>query len=268
MDQPRQPAGSPEGGQYAGTVGSEAAAVLDAPQDAGQHWIHIERQHGPSLAVGPYPSAAAAATALDSVLVDGLCEEDALDCYSSPGSPGEGEEQVIIDLNDPHHTGVEPEPFVFDQDYDNHEQVRPYFAAYLRRLQALEIAGKYPYNDSFKGHIPGIEGPDEDTAIYLLQGMGDRDAMRAKRDDFLAAGGREMRPSDLHEGQQLRGTVVHCGFYVGDTGWTQFESARLVKNRGRLMVLEKGKRSSGHLLLGGSVLLLPDSGAPTSRSAR
>jgi len=264
VTQPRTPAGSPTGGQFAGIDRPESDVDLAAASD-GQHWIHIERQHSCDLAVGPYPSQDAAAKAMDSLLVDGFCEEDALDCYADDQAPGDHEEQVIVDLNDPHHTGVEPEPFVFDKDYDNHEQVRPYFAAYTDRLRALESLGKYPYNESFKGHIPGIEGPDEDTAIYLLQRMRDRDAMHAKRDEFLSDGGREIRPADLADGEQLRGTVASYGFYSGGTGWAQYESARLTKHRGALVVLEKGKRTNGRLL-SGTVLLRPDKPTTTKRT--
>ncbi|WP_156251010.1 hypothetical protein [Pseudactinotalea terrae] len=147
-------------------------------------------------------------------------------------------------------------PFRFDRDYKNVEQVRPYMDAFLARYDELAQAGQYPYNDSFRGHIPGIEGPDEDTAIYLLQRLRDRDRLDAQREEFIAAGGFEVTVTDLAPGQVLRGTVVHCGYFMGGTGWQQFESARLRAQNGSLTVIEKGKRNGQWLH--GKVLIRED----------
>ena len=62
--------------------------------------------------------------------------------------------------------------WTFSKDYKDLEQVGEFYPAYLAVYESLRAAGEYPYNDSFKGRIPGIEGPQEDTAIYLLQGCG------------------------------------------------------------------------------------------------
>ena len=150
-----------------------------------------------------------------------------------------------------------PAPFVFDKNYKNNEQVRPYFEDYSRVRAELDAANQYPYNDLFKGRIPGIDGPNEDTAIYLLQTMHDLDALAVRIEDFLAQdGARWITAEDLATTQILRGTVVDTGFYVGGTGWKAYESARLVISGGSASVLPKGKRSRGYLLCG-RVLLLP-----------
>lgn len=68
--------------------------------------------------------------------------------------------------------------FTFDRNYKNKEQVRWLMPAYLTRYEELKAAGKYPYNDEFRGYL-GIEsGKEEETAIYLCQCL--------RRDDEIA----------------------------------------------------------------------------------
>lgn len=155
---------------------------------------------------------------------------------------------------------AEAVPFVFDKDYRNDEQVRPYMADFLRVHDEIEAAGQYPYNDSFKGRIPSLAGTDsknEDTAIYMLQNLRRLDIEAATRAEFVEAGGRKVTADDIAPGQTLRGTVVHSGFYVGGTGWEVHEDVRLrvrvYPNGNRsLEFVEKGKRN-GSLISGGDV---------------
>lgn len=147
-------------------------------------------------------------------------------------------------------------PFTFDRNYDNTEQVRPYYADYAAVRAEMDAAGRYPYNDDFKGRIASLAGTDdreEDSAIYLLQRMHELDALTVKIADFLASGG--VRADDLQEGEIRRGTVVHYGFYMGGTGWQQWEGARLLRTSRGLAVLPKGKRTYGHSLTEGRVLV-------------
>lgn len=58
--------------------------------------------------------------------------------------------------------------WTWDNDYRNLKQVEEFYPAYLAIYEPLRAAGQTAYNDLFKGRIPGIEGPREDTAIYLL----------------------------------------------------------------------------------------------------
>lgn len=78
--------------------------------------------------------------------------------------------------------------FRFNRDYDNLEQVAQYLPRFLEVLAEIEAAGRYRYNDLFKGRIPGIEGPDEDTAIYLLQGLERKRRQDARVAALLADG--------------------------------------------------------------------------------
>lgn len=101
----REPQGIPTGGQFAATARTEPDVELAS--SGASVWVRIERENSANLMLGPYPDEAAAERAMNSALVDGFCEEDALDCYVDSGAPGEEDEQVIIDLNDPHHTGID-----------------------------------------------------------------------------------------------------------------------------------------------------------------
>lgn len=151
-------------------------------------------------------------------------------------------------------TGQSP-TFVWDNDYHNTEQVRPYLDDFLVVHAELEADGRYPYNDSFRGRIPGIAGPDEDTAIYLLQTLKRLDELHNKVEAFLADGGERVDSLD----QTRRGTVVHYGFYMGGTGWNEWHQARLLPRDGKpFAVLPKGRRTNGHYVAGGHVLIRED----------
>lgn len=142
-------------------------------------------------------------------------------------------------------------PFVWDGDYKNQEQVRPYMADFLRVFALFDPDLRLAYNDQFKGRIPAIVGPHEDTAIYMLQNLKRLDELNRQVEKFLADGGREVTPEDVGD-KVLRGTVVFYGFYMGGTGWTEYRGARLLRQRraggelGSLCVLPKGKRTKGH----------------------
>lgn len=135
-----------------------------------------------------------------------------------------------------------PPQFIFNRDFDDHEQVRPYFDGYLARRAELEAAGQYPYNDSFKGHIPGLEGPNEGRGIYMLQQMYDRDEMQAKVDAFLADGGQPVDELDLPEGRELRGTLATFGFFMGGTGYSE-QDVWLSRTGDRVMIREPRART-------------------------
>ena len=142
-------------------------------------------------------------------------------------------------------------PFVFDQNYHNVEQVRPFFAEYSAVRAEIDGDGDYSYNDSFKGCIPTLAATDdknEDTAIYLLQTMHQLDALAVRKADFLASGG--VDASSIERGKTVRGTVAVYGFYMGGTGWREYEDARLTRNEhDRLVIIPKGKRN-GRVPLG------------------
>jgi hypothetical protein len=122
---------------------------------------------------------------------------------------------------------TEAVPFVWDRDYRNNEQVRPYFAAYSEVRARVAPEGLDPYDSLFIGEIPGIAGSaDEATGIYLLQTMHRLDALAVEIAAFTETGGKPISEFDL-DGKVLRGTLVHHGFYMGGTGWEVTKNVRV-----------------------------------------
>ena len=81
------------------------------------HSIYIERQYSADLWVGPYPTTADAEHALAHArLIDGFCQEDCLDArvFDHAHVPANAT-VVLIDLNDPDHTGAPRPPSADDQ---------------------------------------------------------------------------------------------------------------------------------------------------------
>ena len=83
-----------------------AAEVANLRAGSTPHWIYIQRQYGPDLFIGPYPSDAVAAHAMeDALLIDGFCEEDCLDCFVTTDSPTADLQVIFVDLSNPDHVG-------------------------------------------------------------------------------------------------------------------------------------------------------------------
>lgn len=85
---------------------------MGAPAES--QWVWIERDHGaPDAVVGPYPTEAAAVRALnESLLVQGLVEENCLECYVSYEAPDLDDDDVfLIELDDAgNELDIEVEP--------------------------------------------------------------------------------------------------------------------------------------------------------------
>lgn len=140
--------------------------------------------------------------------------------------------------------------FTFDKNYKNHEQVREYMPAFLAAFAELDPTMRFAYNDQFRGRVAGIEGPCEDTAIYLLQTLKHLDELNAKVAEYLANGWVEVEATEAPVKYK---SIVHYGFYMGGTGWQEWHDARLRLSRGHYgsaVVLPKGKRTHGQLLSG------------------
>jgi hypothetical protein len=141
--------------------------------------------------------------------------------------------------------------FTWNKDYSDLEQV----AEWLPEFTALRdaITGDYPYNDSFKGKIPGIAGDREMTAIYMLQGLYRQREMDARIAAWLAEGYRPL--TELAAVTKF----AHVILYRADRSgvWYAYEDARLVPEvkpgqaeiTGQISVLiPKGKRTHGVLV--------------------
>lgn len=59
--------------------------------------------------------------------------------------------------------------FKFNGDFEDLEQVRPFFGEFKEEYARIEERKEYPYNNKFLGKIKGIQGDDEGRAIFLLQ---------------------------------------------------------------------------------------------------
>lgn len=106
------------------------------------------------------------------------------------------------------------ELFIWDKNYRNLEQVRPYLAEYT----ALRAAGTF-YNDDFKGKIPGVAGsPNEDTAIYLLSNLWRIEGETEEIAHAINDGYREIASSEKHEARYAEVIVYRPGHYSGGTG--------------------------------------------------
>lgn len=117
-------------------------------------------------------------------------------------------------------------PFVWDKNYGNTEQMRPHLADFLAVKKEITDAGKYPYNDSFKGRIQGLaESADEDVGIYLLQRLADLDTLQGRIAKFLRDGG--YRLAEQLPKTDGRGTLVRTGWYTGGTGWGEYQHVKV-----------------------------------------
>lgn len=162
--------------------------------------------------------------------------------------------------DNPYEHDADPQ-WRFNGDYHDHDQVAEFFPAYVAAFEKLD--GRYPYNDSFKGQIPGIEGEHEDTAIYLLQGTRGLIETFEQVAEARADGCVDLEEVGLSGITKFK-RIVQYGWYMGGTGFRDWHDARLVPEEnprqeeitGRARaVLPKGKRTNGHLLGGGRVLV-------------
>jgi len=145
-------------------------------------------------------------------------------------------------------------PFVWDKDYNNTEQLRPYLADFM----ALKDSGLF-YNADFKGKIPGLtNSTNEDTAIYLLQRLADLESLRSRTQEFIDAGG--YRLTERLPNPTERGTLVLTAFYVGGTGWQEVSSAivTVAENGDVRFKLPRQKNWRTHRRMTTSYLFMPD----------
>lgn len=145
--------------------------------------------------------------------------------------------------------------FTFNKKYSDYSQVEEFLPAFLARAAELKAAGKYPYNDSFKGHVPGIEGPDEDSAIYMLKGLEELNKQNARIAELIAAGFQYI--TTLDKVSKFRRVVLYPTNRMGGE-WAEFEDARVIpyEDGAPRALLPKGKRTNGHLVSGRAVLAL------------
>jgi hypothetical protein len=144
--------------------------------------------------------------------------------------------------------------WAFDGEYGNLAQVEQFLPDFLAVLAELEAAGQYRYNDSFKGRIPGLDGPHEDAAIYLLQGLERQNKQDAKVAALLADGYEWIDTIDKTT-RFAHIVFVPQGRMGGE--WREYTDARLgifPGSHNSLFVIPKGRRTNGYLASGRRVL--------------
>jgi len=138
----------------------------------------------------------------------------------------------------------------FNKNYSDMDQIAAFMPAYTARYEELRRAGKYPYNDSFRGYI-GADGPDEDTAIYLCQNQRSLNEMHERVAQAIADGYVAVK----HVDRPVKCDIATYGFYMGGTGWNEHHDVRLVYlDSSGLAALPKGARTRGYDLAGHRVL--------------
>jgi hypothetical protein len=140
--------------------------------------------------------------------------------------------------------------WAWNNDYKDLGQVEAFYPAYLAVYEQLRAADGYPFNADFKGRIPGIEGPREDTAIYLLQKLRSIRDMEAKVTGHRAAGWRDVDLAELDGGPVRFAGVAEYGWYMGGDGFQSWENARLTRHDSSVWVLPGRNRTRGHLVAG------------------
>ena len=141
--------------------------------------------------------------------------------------------------------------WTWNKDYKDLGQVEEFYPAYLAVYEPLHAAGQTPYNDLFKGRIPGIEGDREDTAIYLLQQLRSVREMQAQIAEHREAGWRDFDPAEIDGGPvRFAGVAEYCGTMaatVSGNGKTRGSRAMATRS---VMVLAGRARTNGHLAAG------------------
>jgi hypothetical protein len=140
--------------------------------------------------------------------------------------------------------------FTWNNDYQDLEQVAEWLPAFTVIRDQITDAGGYPYNDDFKGKIPGIMGDREDTAIYLLQGLYRQREMQARLDAWLADG---YRAIDRVDGiRKFARVILYRDNRNGE--YKEYQDARLIPETNPRQaevsgdiraLLPKGKRTHG-----------------------
>jgi hypothetical protein len=139
----------------------------------------------------------------------------------------------------------------FNKDYHDQEQITDLMPAYTARYEELRAAGKYPYNDSFRGYI-GADGPDEDTAIYLCQCQRSLNEMYAQVEKALADGYVAVKYID----GTVKCDIAVYGFYMGGTGWHEYHDIRLTHRSGTgFAFLPKRAKTQWRTLIATKVLI-------------
>jgi hypothetical protein len=136
--------------------------------------------------------------------------------------------------------------WVFNGDYKDLAQIIPFIDAFWTIYEELKAAGKYPYNDSFAGRIPGLHNalPREETPIYLLQQL----RGLVEGNDLLATVLQDgyLRLTEITAQERFASVVVFDQFYRPQ----RYDEARVSPDPEQRPshLLPKGRRTRGRRL--------------------
>jgi hypothetical protein len=150
--------------------------------------------------------------------------------------------------------------WAWNKDHKDLSQVEPFWPAYSAVRAELAAAGQYPYNDSFTGRIPGIEGPDEGRAIYMLQTLHSVREMELTIAQRRLDGWRDFDPGELAgAAKTIRyAGVAEYGWYMGGTGYREWDDRpRLTPYGVSSVAVLTGKARTRGCLIQGRLLVKP-----------
>lgn len=145
--------------------------------------------------------------------------------------------------------------WAFNKDFHDYEQIAPFWDAYMARFHELESAGRYPYNDDFRGCLGGTWATerDEDTAVYLCQKRRHILDDEAKVAAAIAEGG--FVPIERVDAPLKCASVIYYKFENEETGFKRWDNVRLVPGLTGMAVMMPRARTRGINLFGGRVLV-------------
>lgn len=141
--------------------------------------------------------------------------------------------------------------FKFDKNYNNLNQVRPFYEEFKKIKEKLQKSGNhmYKYNSTYKGRIKGIAGEDEMTAIYLLQHLQTAENREYTIKHLIESGFKEITLKNKAETVKYK-EVIQVGTSYSDDDVKKFEGARVhFSDTGRglkIWILPKGARVKGY----------------------
>lgn len=136
-----------------------------------------------------------------------------------------------------------PTLFVWDNNYENREQVRPYMEDFLRVREEIMTSGFYTDNSRYVGRIPGLAGSkDESTGIYLLQNLYRLDVLQENIDQAIADGATPI-DRDAWGSTVRKGTLYRYGWFMGGTGWEVQQNVRVTTLSGRVAFKQPRQRN-------------------------
>lgn len=142
--------------------------------------------------------------------------------------------------------------WTFNGNYKDLAQVDPFIGYYTTRLNDILAAGMFPYNDSFKGHLGATfaTSKDEDSAIYLCQGVKHLIATAHKVNEAWNAGLRPIAIHDLSNQPRKFERVIEFGWYMDGSGFADYTNVRLLEHHHTIVILRPRQRTNGSIVFG------------------